>query len=567
MITMANVEKKDYKANDRRECKNNKKNGNYNRSKVKYESKYEDRNTTLNRGGKNDASWYASDPALLRDAANIYFSWPAGNKYRNPVDKNSGATNNCGVPGFSILWLSHSVGYVNDPSDALNVASRSLYSYVRHVNSGSKNYDAPDLMLYILAAGEVYSYINFLIRAYGIANWYSNENVAIPDGILRAMCIDPDDLRANKADFAFGINDLINKASRWDVPNNIPYFNRRAWLYTSVYSEGSSLKDQMYLFCPNYFWKYSSTLDAEPVGSLTPVHYWSASPHSIKELIAIGNQLLDAMYASEDFGIMSGDIRHAYGDRLIKLVSMPTNVSVIPAYNIEVLEQIKNATLLGYNNGNTTDISIVQSENKGYLVSKPTLKFTGNKSVANDTVLSAAMKLLPGGTTLTTASKDVDASLIMIDTRLVSYVDNVVETIEPSSGNIVTTGDIHCGTEILKECFMYKFEYVDGNRVLKQTSLTRIMPIEVPNAGTAFTTLSASAFQGLADASKFDFYPCVYIVPFSMTDAISAPRWSSSNEIFDIDNFAYLTTVDIERLHKTALLSLFNVPDTNKVTK
>lgn len=86
----------------------------------------------------NDPSWYAADATLMRDAASIPFSWSVGTTLDIGVDENYV------VPGICAIDTVPSFGYSTDTTSPLNIAARSMYSFIRHANSGSANYDAPD---------------------------------------------------------------------------------------------------------------------------------------------------------------------------------------------------------------------------------------------------------------------------------------------------------------------------------------------------------------------------------------------------------------------------------------
>lgn len=146
----------------------------------------------------NDPTWYSSDPALLRDAASIPFSWPVG----TPIDLNVPDVSKMrwSVPGICALDVVPVYGTNESKTSALNIAANSLYSFVRHANSGHSNYDAPDLMLYVCAMSQVYSFINYMMRAYGLANLYSQKNRYLPAGLLQASGIDHSKIIDNLAD-------------------------------------------------------------------------------------------------------------------------------------------------------------------------------------------------------------------------------------------------------------------------------------------------------------------------------------------------------------------------------
>lgn len=208
--------------------------------------------------GSNDPAWYAASNELLRDSASIPYSWPVGTPidFHNPLNLTA-ENRKWAVPGIQSIQLVPSVGLSDSPSSPINVAANATYAFVRHANAGHSNYDAPDLMLYIMAMSQVYSYICYLQRAYGVATLYAQTNRYLPDALLTAMGCNPGAIRSGLSDFRYGINVLINKAASFAVPAEMTVFNRQAFLYSNIYTEGTSIKDQLYMYNPNGFWQYS----------------------------------------------------------------------------------------------------------------------------------------------------------------------------------------------------------------------------------------------------------------------------------------------------------------------
>lgn len=282
----------------------------------------------------NDPSWYAVDSSLLRDAASIPFSRAVGTQV--PLDFNSAAFWDEGtkveysVPGVMTLEIIPTYGSIEDKNSPINVAATATYSFIRYANSGHANYDSVDLMLYLCAMSQVYSYINYLQRIYGLATLYSQRNRYMPRTLLYATGVDPDDVINNLANFRYGINVLINQAASLSVPANMPIFARQAFLYQNVYSEGQTVKDQMYMFTPEGFLFFHESADPDGAGSLE-LNHLGHTRRKCSELLEYGQRMLQPILQSEDMNIMSGDILKAYSaNSLIKLTSVPEDYSVAP---------------------------------------------------------------------------------------------------------------------------------------------------------------------------------------------------------------------------------------------
>lgn len=326
----------------------------------------------------NDVSWYAANPQLLTDAASLSFGNPLGVTTTLSATQDIGSTElkplEFRVPGLISLDLALSPGYARSWNDPVNIAARNIYSYVRHANSGHSNYDAPDLMYYILAADSVYSMWSFLARTYGLMRAYSVYNRYWPKAVVESAGVDFNSILNNMADFRYRINQFAVKASSLCVPKDITMFARHSWLFSNVYLDDPGVKGQTYVFNPKCFYKYVITgTDAtlEPVIIHKPNTLWT-----YQQLMTFAEEILDSMLVNEDMNIMSGDILKAYGqENLWKLASVPEDYLVTPVFNMEVLTQIHNATVL---NADDTDVQLwnvsqdkSEGPERGCLIYKP----------------------------------------------------------------------------------------------------------------------------------------------------------------------------------------------------
>lgn len=494
----------------------------------------------------NDPAWYASDPSLARDSASIPFSWATGttvqfnNFYANTYDESfSGhGLNNTVIPGICALKLSPTVGFTMSKTDPINVAATAVYSFVRHANSGSANYDAPDLMLYILAMGDFIAMLNHFIRVYGTVSLYSSRNRYLPDALLTAMGVNPN-IRDNLANFRYILNVICNKASALAVPSTMSYFKRKAFIYSGVYSEGTSAKDQLYLYVPDsyYIYGYGGVGD----GRLYNYTYGQDGLLEISDIAKLLDGMLNPLLSSEDIGIMSGDILKAYGtDGIIKFGRLDENYTVIPEFNIGVLEQFKNATC-----SVASHADIVQSSDKSFLVSDTRIAIPSvwNNATYKDRV---QMETSIENRVLVTTTEFVDPSLVLENTRLM-----VANTYDPTVKALIVNG---C-TEVPSAIMVYRYQY---NPTTHQLTLNQ----RKFNSYMASPTSSWAAMEML---SAFKFRPAINFVNLNEPVDGAPPVIEGLYRIFDFDNYAVLTSQDIIKMHEAALLNMLFVPSIGSV--
>ena len=336
-------------------------------------------------GGDNDVRWYAANPQLIKDTASYPFQFPLGTKHNmGGDDKYISASS---VPGVCAIHWDPSIGMANDEIDAVNIAMRNIYSFIRHANSGKTNYEAPDLMLYLLAMSDILGYHAALKRIYGVAMTYSHTNRYVPKAIVEALGVDYEDIQMHLCDLRSYINTFAVRVGSFCVPASMPYIARHVWMNSHIYVDSDQDKPQIYTYVQDHFFRFG--LDDTPAGKL---FFEGFAPRQIgqigsfddtatatkglrfDELAAFGNTLLAPIIASEDFGIMSGDILKAYTPAEVYRVELiPENYVVMAEYSEEVLDQINNATLFGinaFNIGVGKDMAITQTTglNQGYLV-------------------------------------------------------------------------------------------------------------------------------------------------------------------------------------------------------
>lgn len=197
-------------AKDNKECNKNYR-SNKNGSKGKYshnksrKSAYEETSNDELKGktaARNDSGWYQADSVLMKDAANL----PFPNALGMPLQMRDGFTgvapsntDNFTLPGIMRINVVTTPGTMGDWNDPINVAIRDIYSFVRHQNSGSKNYDAADLGVYFYAYDSCATYYAYLVRLYGTVRTLLLRNRYTPEDLVTVMGVDYKNITDNLA--------------------------------------------------------------------------------------------------------------------------------------------------------------------------------------------------------------------------------------------------------------------------------------------------------------------------------------------------------------------------------
>lgn len=534
---------------------NVKKKGNYKKGSSSKCSKFQNEREGSEdlKSKTNDPNWYAANPAIMRDAASIPFSWAVG----TPITMNMDTTGLSAtsekdffVPGIQVMVLKPSVGWSPNATSPINIASTAMYSFVRHANSGHSNYDSPDLMLYTLAMSQVYSAINWLMRIYGCATLYAQRNRYLPTALLEAQGVDAKDVMNHLADFRYGINVLISKAASLAVPASMTIFQRHAFLYQNVYTEGTSIKDQLYMYNPGMFWMYGLK-PTDSSGTLVPKAV--GDKLTVDGLLQLVDDLLTPIISSEDMNIMSGDILKAYGDGgIIKLQNLNEVYPITPIFDIAVLEQMKNATVVL---ASSNSLSVEQDATHGYLVSRPA--YYGDATIADATTKTNMMRRWSENRILTTTTAEVDPSLVMESTRLM-----VGGTYAAKNGDVVEQVQLACGTEVCTQVVWYYYEWnpLTGhegevrlvNRALSAMEFLDQTYWKAPTSKDFTTALAKASIM-----SHFRFHPCMRVW---ITNGDTDKSVYLYGTLFDVDNYAVIHGDTLQRLHEAALMNMLAVP-------
>lgn len=583
-----------------------KKGSNGDRVKVDNQVNETERSTEFNaqKSKPNDWRWYAQNEQLLKDSSSFPYSWPLGNKLNLGV--NAPEVNKGSLPGVMALWVTPTFGWSDNPNSPVNIAARNIYSYVRHANSGHANYDAPDLMLYLCAMDSIYSYLAYLKRIYGVISTYSYTNRYYPKAVTTAMMVDYDDIQRNLADFRGFINSFAVKVGSMCIPASMSYMAKHMWMFSGLYYDSDQAKAQTYLFVPGCLYRYA--LDGDGAGMLEgfnlSLEYLTNSSSDVtnpgvinfKNLRKIADDMLNPILQSEDMNIMSGDILKAFGPAgIYKVDGISETYTVLPSYEPEVLDQIQNASMMGYvkfaghnNMKQAGALKLAQDSSKGWLVSTPLFVHPYGFALADEE--NPGQNVFISDRIVTFEHGDITPANTMEATRMCNIAREYSK--EHTDSYEVRT----LGSEVVSHARIYYYVDVNGVWTLKQTKaiftgLTHMLNFEsdsiysrisenmdasaVSNAKATIQQYLESMFIMHRDAlsedallverlSQFHRHPAVAITTGIQdmdtgTNHIAPAYGRFNGFIFDVNYYTVLSEEDLRVMSEVALLSQFNI--------
>lgn len=519
----------------------------------------------------NDPAWYAQNAQLLTDYASFPYGVPIGTK--SLLTHTNGAFDTTtSVPGAMVLEYVPTIGVANNETSPINIAARNIYSFVRHANSGHSNYESPDLMMYLVAMDSVYMFHAWCKRALGVVLDYSPVNRYYPGALLQGMGIDPNDLAAHIADFRGFVNKYAVQIGSMCVPNSMSYMARHSWMTEGLYTDSMAAKAQTYLYNPVGYYQFAATLnDDDVVVSQLIRRYvpWTPnSPATVEQIINFGEELFSPIIANEDMNIMSGDILKAFGaDGVVKISGVLDGYMVLPVYNQEVLMQMENATIFGFEYSGTSRNPVVTQNTAiggGYLVSNerfyrsvPGLK-SGASAPSNVfySVYGSTINAL-----INMHHDNVTPADTMVATRLTARV---------ASASQATNGLQHpmatCGSEIVVSAkIIVMATNVSNGNAWEPSFVDVSSAMYAPLSATSAQVTAAEVVDIVSRAgllSNFDWHPLIIqgVTYYANSTTNTMSFTSSHNGLLDIDNYTVLTSQNLDNLHLAALLSEFSVP-------
>lgn len=502
----------------------------------------------------NFAGLFSLNPQLLADTASYSYNSPLGNRV-GPLNASSPYSGGemTYFPGVCALYMACTPGLSGDGSSPINTAANNLYSYVRHANSGARNYDAPDLMLYMMGVSELHKFHHCLVRLYGLLNIRSQVNRYYPEAFFDAHGVDYLDLATQMADFRAYINWFAVQIGSMCIPASIPYTKWMTEFFDHVYQDAEDVKSQTYIHIPDRFYLYEG-FASDRGGQLVPTALFApklaAADRSkfikLKDLQSFGRAMISKIVPDEDCGTMSGDILKAFGaDNVWKTFMIPEDYSVFPIYSDRVLNMINNTTAADWfaqPTGGAFDSSynIISDANTVEIIYAP--------------VLDTSRMLVPeagfwGGSVpvnLFWDSPTPEDTMVAIQStvRLASV------QLSSDKGSITSLSTSFLPTMLCTG--VYVLTAVQGYPTYP-CSVTPVMHITCPSTSVVDSTAQAI---GIARLTNFKAFPITIVA----SDEIADTYYSQVAYAGDIQNYTLMSAYDLEKMHYSALLSLFNVP-------
>lgn len=462
----------------------------------------------------NDPSFYNYNQELVRTACSFNFSYSTGSVFN--IDKDV----NFVMPGIMSIGITPTFSGNTKPTSPINTAATAFYSWVRHMNSGSTMYDAPDLMLYILGIAQVHAYLSYCRRAIHTMSLRTPLNDYLPETLLTAQGINYKDLVDNFPYFYSQVLELTNAVSALVCPASVPYMQKMTTMFDNVFSDSDSVRDQLYVFVPDAFYVYHEDAAHDYAGSLKSTTFLkgTTSPLSVNRIIEFGWNMVNPLLEAQHHGVMSGDLKKAFSVGELIVPKLPDrSVILAPVYDVTVLAQIQN--IANIHTGISTN-DVVQSDNKGYLVCSPIIASNG--------------QIFPSTLIFNSPINDPSPDAVMeLSNYMVVPVDDDKHFIS--------------GSEVVTSVKVY-------NTVTNWEYIHNITSTE--DSGTAMRTISA--------IMPFKAKPQIY---YLNVDTAAGGKQTLKNVTGDYDSVTLVHDHELQQIHRVRFLNMISEPIVNLLNR
>lgn len=499
--------------------------------------------TIINMSKSNPYSWYDRFPQFTKDAGNVAFANPLGQRVLFPNG------DELYMAGIMRLGFYPTVGYSADMNSPINRSAVRFITYLRDIQKAASTYDGADVVIHLMALDSCYMFHSLMKRAYQCAQLFTPLNKYYPRALLQSMGFDLS-IANNLAEFRAYINRFGLQLGAYTIPNDFDITNRHQWMCEGLYLDSNTTRAQTYVFVPEGFWQYNNTVTTGSQLDFVPWQEQGSSTttlHTLAQVQALGDQLIGAIRNDQDAGKISGDIYTAYskgGGSLKRVEEVPELSSIVPIYDEVVLSQIENATLVGIADATNFTISQDPTVNNGAIIFTP--GFRGNTAPHNDSannvyfqpLFQHSGQLMNMHMDSPTPEQVIEASRLMvsIDVPMLSELQPTI--IRPTS----------FGADVISRTAIFIY-----------SSNTGVSSIYSYTNGV-WEDGSRAAVDYLAISQQFDWAPLLYVLNFGPNQGNDIAAPDLKYVAGDVDNIAQITYPQLEMMHEAAMLSLFDVP-------
>nr|AVX53399.1 putative capsid [Marmot picobirnavirus] len=296
-----------------------------------------------------DPFFYAKDQKALENMANIFYNQVVGDNlfsadYGNKHDV---------VPYACMLHYKHVLNAEDGSGVGGTYVQRAADAFFNYFTQGfttGVNFEAPDVLMAVIAAASLASFMVEAKRPYGLVHHFLQWNSGYPKAIIKALGFDFNDLKSNLAEFRTQYNLRVATFNKTiAIPKSFMLLLQWGFIAGNLFTDTTSPE-----YSTIYGWKLDSVLEYNPtkLRTGTCLSWFNVTPDNGEAMTVTEyfNKLdtLFARFNDSDVREMFGAIRRVYAESdLLTLTEIDldyvTNISV----NDTVAAQFHNAGWVG----------------------------------------------------------------------------------------------------------------------------------------------------------------------------------------------------------------------------
>nr|UDL14509.1 MAG: putative capsid protein [Picobirnavirus sp.] len=515
---------KDKKQKYKKNWKDYKKGGNDRKSKPPM-----DDDQQLGRS-ENPASLYYTDNLIGQAYSSFPYNVMTGQNL-NLVPHTDGFVGNDTIPGVFMVRYVPGYGSFSEKTDAINMAAKALFAFVRKYNAGGTNYESADLMTYYMAMDQAYTLMLHTNLWLSTAGMYALGNRTLPLDIFAALGIDYQDLESNYLNYVGRYNIMVDKINRqFAVPNTLKIFLRRDIIASKYYFDSTSIKGQLYFFAPLGIFKWNGVTAGGSALVYENTPLFQNPEITMGDWLDYVNGVIDDLVASQDLAIMSGDTAKAFGEQNTYSLKMhDPEVKATLTFDESVLNQIENIVFASQQTGATVNAPVITSITQS------------NNTLSAQVAINKTPNLYPSRV-IVNSHKDAPTWEDNLENTRLSIVFKEI-------GNSWT---VYYGTELPFDAHIIQRSFVGGGNATINRYVIRNINTTLADGGV--TTVEQSVFKTQMMVQSFDWHPFMYNYVYDAT-ANTVEAWLPAG---DVKQVLSLSPEEIMGTHDCAKLALFD---------
>nr|AVX53543.1 putative capsid [Marmot picobirnavirus] len=527
------------------------------RDQLKKKKFAQDTEVSRSQDFNQDPFWYAEDQRAIQNMANFPFL--------DVVGKDLGETTDDNIPCMLVARYVPAIGGRLSSADVdnnsyLTRAAHAYFQYVAQGFTGDVPFESPDLLMTAIAGSGVLAAFELGRRAYGLMNYYLQQNTYYAKTAVESLGFNYEDLLTNMAEFRSGFNVRVNQVNTTiAVPKGFRIYDRWKFINSGIFTDSADMN-----YASLYAWVAIAAPKYRPVTMKTGTSLgWVNMPGSGVANMSLFTvqQYFDALdecinsLIDDDVRAIFGAVRRVYTDSdLVRVDPMEMDYrQPILMHDIVAMQfhnmKVGDGTFVGYGPGSLTT--------SGYTDTTTMLYQDANGNIKSEygTLATDAVKFGPNkndSMLLDLYGHLAKPENILDATTNMQIVSSQTFSYTTPGGQSATYYEVLTRSEFIVDVYLTRRQTVNNVDYTDAKSVNLVYNI----ANSSVTIPLTERYNMLTHIGS---HPIVHIL-----DANGKIYWYFG----EIDKYTFIDHKEIAKLHRLTHYTLLAMPKNNQsVTK